>query len=427
MMDEGRAARLINGSIIIDDELKVDALLYLFAEPNSYTGDDVAEIHLNTNQSVTESLLNNIFANHQVRMAGPGEFTARAYLNGKIDLAQAEAVNEIVTASNKFQLAAAEKLLSGRLAETIEKIRSAIMDCLSLIEAGLDFSGEDIEFITREQAAERLAHIRRELEKLLADSINCETVIDLPTVGIAGAPNVGKSSLLNKLLGRERSIVSHQKHTTRDVLSGEIALAHSKCVLYDCAGLTSEPENILDELAQQAAVESLQYASVIIFCVDVSKGGFSEDIAIRKQITPKVLIPVATKSDLLGQEELTKRVAKLSKLFGADILATSAKSGVGLEELLSTIDKKLIEQVCENKSSDLCSPPSVVCLTARHKQAVTDAIENISEALDEVKRGNDEVVTMLLRAAYQQISAIEQQQVDEEILNNIFSNFCIGK
>ncbi len=227
---------LIRGSVAIDDELKIDAKLYLFLAPNSYTGETLAEIHIHTNSAVTEVFMASLLAKG-LRMAGPGEFTARAYLNGKIDLAQAEAVNEIITSSNKFQLAAAEKLLSGRLAETTEKIRSELMDCLSLIEAGLDFSGEDIEFISRPEAVERLVGIRGELEQLLSGNISYESVIDLPAVGIAGAPNAGKSSLLNKLLGRERSIVSEQRKTTRDVLTGLLTLRHCRCVLFDCAGL----------------------------------------------------------------------------------------------------------------------------------------------------------------------------------------------
>jgi len=155
------AAGLFSGTITIDTELKIDALLYLFSAPRSYTGEHLAEIHLHTNPSVTEALIDKLLSGTvaPVRAAGPGEFTARAYLNGKIDLAQAEAVNEIITSSNKLQLAAAEKLLAGRLAQTTSKIRSDIMDSLSLLEAALDFSQHDIEFISRPQAVQRLEQI----------------------------------------------------------------------------------------------------------------------------------------------------------------------------------------------------------------------------------------------------------------------------
>jgi len=426
---------LIPGSVAIDTELRINAKLYLFLAPHSYTGDDVVEIHIDTNPSVTKALTGR-FLSEGLRAAGPGEFTARAYLNGKIDLAQAEAVNEIITCSNKFQLAAAEKLLSGRLAETTEKIRSALMDCLSLIEAGLDFSGEDIEFITRPEAVERLVEIKDQLQQLLSGSISNEAVIDLPAVGITGAPNAGKSTLLNKLLGKARSITSEQRKTTRDVLTGLLTLAHCRCVLFDCAGLTPEPNNILDELAQQAAIEALQKASVVIFCVDISKGtlaDWAEDTSIRKLIEPKVLIAVATKSDLLSERVLVERLAELNKLFAANFIPVSAKTGSHLKLLQGTIDKNIVELMLGPAAAESAALPfseslqSGIALTVRHRQAVTEAIQNVSESISELKAGSDEVTAMMLRAAYQTVSGIEQQHVDEQILESIFHRFCIGK
>ncbi|MDD5327284.1 MAG: 50S ribosome-binding GTPase [Phycisphaerae bacterium] len=424
---EERKARLIPGRVAVDDELEIDALLYLFPAPNSYTGETVAEIHIYANQSVAGALLEKLLGKG-LRMAGPGEFTARAYLNGKIDLAQAEAVNEIIVSSNKLQLAAAEKILGGRLAEATEKISSELMDCLSLIEAGLDFSSEDIELETNMGTSRRLSGIKGELERLLAGSINCESTLDLPAVGIAGAPNAGKSSLLNKLAGWERSIVSPQRKTTRDILTSELSLKHNRCVVFDCAGLIALPDNILDELAQQAAVKSLQSSSVVVFCVDVSKTNWDEDISIRGLIEPKALIPVATKSDLLSEKILAERIAELKKLFGGDFLTTSAKTEAGLESLRDTIDKKLIELAFgDGRRATQGREASLIALTTRHRQAVTESIENVGEAVNELKADNSEVAAMLLRAAYQSISGIEQQHVDEKILDRIFSRFCIGK
>ena len=416
---------VVTGSLTVDTELRIDAKVYLFLVPRSYTGETLAEIHIHTNPSVTEALLVSLLSKG-IRTAGPGEFTAMAYLNGKIDLAQAEAVNEIIVSSNRFQLAAAEKLLSGRLAETTEKIRLELMDCLSLIEAGLDFSGEDIEFITGSDAIRRLSGAKEELELLLSGSICCESTLDLPAVGIAGAPNAGKSSLLNKLAGFERSIVSLERKTTRDVLAGELSLKHCRCVLFDCAGLMVKAENILDELAQQAAIEAMGNSSMLVFCVDISKTDWTEDVSIRKFTESKVLIPAATKSDLLSKETLADRLAELSKLFGVDFLPISAETGTGLQQLRDAIDKKLIEQNLRSSHDGLAERASGVALTARHRQAVTEAIENVSEAICELKAGNDEVAAMLLRASCQSISGVEQH-VDEEILERIFSRFCIGK
>ena len=266
------ASGIQTGSVAIDGQLAVDAWLYLFVAPHSYTGEALAEIHLEAGPAVVEAFVQSLLA-RGLRPAGPGEFTARAYLHGKLDLAQAEAVNEIIASSNRFQLSAAERLLRGRLAETIGGIRVDLLDCLSLIEAGLDFSGEDIEFIGTQEAVARLDKIKVELEALLTGSIRYESVLGLPAIGIAGAPNAGKSSLLNALLGQERSIVSESRKTTRDVLSGLWTTDRFQCVLFDCAGLLACPDGIVDELAQQAAIEALRHCQAVIFCVDATKAG----------------------------------------------------------------------------------------------------------------------------------------------------------
>ena len=419
---------IVSGKVVIDDELKIDAQLYFFQAPHSYTGDDVAEIHLYSSPSVSEALMGSLLGKG-LRAAGPGEFTARAYLNGKLDLSQAEAVAEIVASSNRLQLEAAEKLLAGRLAEKTTRISSAITDCIGLLEAGLDFSSEDIEFMSPDECLSRLAEIKDALKQLLAGSISYESVIALPAVGISGAANAGKSSLLNKLLATERSIVSRQRKTTRDVLTGPLTLAHCECVLFDCAGLSPTPDSIIDELAQQAAIEALRNSSVVVFCVDISKRDWSEDLSVRRLIEQKCILSVATKCDTLTEQALAERVALLNRLFSAEFLPTSVVTDAGLDKLRDKIDRKIIEifSAARPEAPFLGGDDaSNVSLTARHRQAVSDAIKKVAEAIEEVKSGNDEIACMLLRSAYQSVSNIEQP-LDEKILENIFSHFCIGK
>jgi tRNA modification GTPase len=272
--------------------------------------------------------------------------------------------------------------------------------------------------------------------------VTYEEVVDLPSVGIAGVPNAGKSSLLNTLLGKERSIVSDVHKTTRDVLTGVLTLAHCRCVLFDCAGLISETNNILDELAQQAAIEALRNSSLVVFCVDIAKSGWSEDTSIRKLIESQILIPVATKSDLLSEEESAKNLWELNELFSTEFLPISVETGAGIESLRETIDRKLLDTQYsildtrtsrkEQGASRIEHPTMSVALMARHKQAVTEAIGNVSEATNELKGGNDEVASMMLRAAYQGLCNIESATggpgaADEQILERIFSRFCIGK
>jgi tRNA modification GTPase len=420
-----RNSIIVSGVVRINDTLAVDAWLYLFFAPHSYTGEDLAEIHLHAGPVIVSALVQGLLA-RGLRPAGPGEFTARAYLNGKLDLAQAEAVNEVISSSNRLQLEAAENLLGGRLTKAAGEIHSALLDILSLIEVGLDFSGADIEFIGAREAAERLALVQKGLEELLAGSIRYETLVDLPAFGIAGAPNAGKSSLLNALLGWERSLVSPQAKTTRDVLSGILTTDRLQCVLFDCAGLVLKPDNTLDELAQHAAIEALQRCAVVLFCVDAAKPNPSDDIAIRSLIQPKSILHIATKSDLLSGEKLAQKVRELETAFQAEFLATSAKTALGLQELRCSIEKTAAsgsESEIRNPKSEI----STLALTARHRQAVTEAIEQIAQAIVEVNRGREEVAVMMIRAACQAIAQIERQPIDKQVLDRIFSRFCIGK
>jgi tRNA modification GTPase len=444
-----RNRMLLSGSVRVHERLAIDALLYLFFAPHSYTGEPLAEIHVHASQAVVEALVQRLLA-MGLRAAGPGEFTARAYLNGKLDLAQAEAVNEIVSSSNRLQLDAAQRLLSGRLTTAAEEIRSALLDVLSLIEAGLDFSGEDIEFISPEQAAERLEAIRGSLEQLLTGSIQYETLMDLPAVGIAGAPNAGKSTLLNTLLGWERSIVSEQARTTRDVLSGLLTTDRFQCVLFDCAGLIPvgrasplahegcarthdlQMQSRIDELAQYAAVEALQRCHAVLFCVDLTKPDWSEDIAVRALIQPKDVIHVATKSDLLRTDELSAKLRTLAEAFHAEFLPVSAKLSHGLDDLCDSIERSITGEMAGTALPASSHRPAEdtagsAVLLARHKQAIVEAMENVRQATEEVRRGNDEVAVTMLRAACQAVSQIEQHDIDEQVLDRIFSRFCIGK
>jgi tRNA modification GTPase len=408
--------------------LNLDSAVYLFRQPHSYTGDDLAEIHLWANPAVTELLLDRLLA-LGARPASPGEFTARAYLNNKIDLAQAEAVNEVITASNTFQLAAAENLLAGRLGQTSKVICESILDLLSRLEADLDFSTEDIEPTNQAGIITAIGKTISQLQDLLSGSVQFESTLDLPAVGIAGAPNAGKSTLLNKLLGKQRSIVSHQRKTTRDVLTGEMTLSGCRCILFDCAGLITHCETILDELAQQAAIQALQNAMVVIFCVDIAKPDFSENLSVWKLLrchcerseAISSLIPLATKTDLLPERDISGKISQLKSLFGYDFLAVSAHTGNGLDKLKAAIAEQLI--MGKSAAADKYG----IALTTRHRQAVTAAIADLIQAVDELKAGNDELAAMMLRTAHSSLSGVEQSDIDEQLLDRIFSRFCIGK
>jgi len=403
----GEERRIVRASIEAEG-VAAACHIYLFPGPHSYTGDDMAEFHLETSQAVAAIVLQMVTSSG-ARLAEPGEFTARAYLNGKLDLAQAEAVAEVIAAGSRTQLAAAEKLLEGKLTSRISTIRKDMLDLMSLIEAGLDFSEEGIDFITRDEALRRLEGIKDSLESLMSGSIRCEAILDMPAVAIAGATNAGKSSLLNALLGKERAIVSHEPATTRDVLTDILHLESGDCIIFDCAGLSARPAGVIDEFAQAAAAKAVSGADLAILCLDASKEDLAEDRRLIASLRPAAAIRTGTKADLAGGRTLPDAV-----------LMTSARTGEGIAELKRLVNERLKSRAGTENSSQ-------VALTQRHVTSVRSAAADVSKASDELAGGNSEIASMFLRSARESLGPIESEPVDEAILSSIFSRFCIGK
>ena len=404
--------------------LQVEAALYGFCAPHSYTGEEMAELHLWAAADAVEFLLTRLCNEHDhVRLAKPGEFTQRAYLNGKMDLTQAEAVAQIVSSANTLQLAAAEKLLHGRFSETIAAVAAAIFELLGLLEAGLDFTEEDIAFIAVEQAMGRIAAQRERLQHLLDSSVQLERMIDLDAVGLAGLPNAGKSSLLNALLGTTRSIVSPEEATTRDVLTGVLELTNTSCVLFDCAGLWADASrrDRIDQQAHWAAVDALRRAAAVVFCMDATKTELNAERQILSYIQADCLIPIAAKADAVKPQDLTQFLEKAQPLFDTPILITSARTGQGLAELKGAIEAALIAGRTGDAYADRLT------LNQRHRQRLEEAVAALSSAANEIYAGRDEVAAMLLRQAYQTLGGLEHENISEKILDGIFSRFCIGK
>jgi len=413
--------RVVIHTLINIDEFELNCCFYLFPSPHSYTGEDLAEIHLFACDEIVEIVLSKLLA-MGCRTALAGEFTYRAYINGKMDLSKAEAVAQLIQSSNQYQLSAAQQLFSGSIEQKVGQIRQEILDLLSLIEAGLDFSAEDIELISPQKAIETAGKIRNSLDELLTGSITFEQIAQAPSVVIAGDTNAGKSSLVNALVGAKRSIVSEQSGTTRDVLEHWLKLDKCDCVLFDCAGLVARPADILQTLANDAAIKAINDAIVIIFCADITKPDYSNDLEISKHFSRKPAIYAATKCDCLTDDQTKIKLKSIKKLFGDDFVNTSAKTGIGLEKL-----KKLIQQNIITKTSDATEAAQKAALTARHRQIVIESIKNIEEACDELEKGNEEISAMFLRSALQNLSSFEAEHIDEQILETVFSRFCIGK
>ncbi|MCF7972207.1 MAG: tRNA uridine-5-carboxymethylaminomethyl(34) synthesis GTPase MnmE [Phycisphaerae bacterium] len=410
---------LVLTQVAAAEDLWIDAAVYVFLAPKSYTGQTLIELHVTAPSVLIHALLDRLLS-LGIRQAGPGEFTARAYLNGKIDLAQAEAVNDVISGTNSLQLAAAERLLSGSLSKRIQQLQADLLDLMSLLEAGMDFSEDDIEFVTRDQAQDRVRSILTGMQQLLDQSQRNETLAHLPSVGIAGVPNAGKSSLFNALLGQDRSVVSNKHKTTRDVLAHRFGLPGGDCVLFDCAGLIQRPDHVLDQLAQQAAVESLRHCHLVLFCADVTKSDWAEDLAVFDLIPECPVTVVPTKIDLLVPDRRMTQVALLKSAFNKPAHPVSSLTREHLEDLTTLMDQILFE------SQTAAQGPDMTLLTARHRHMLSQAIESMQDAEELLSHGMDDVACMTLRATYQSLGHVEQH-VDEQVLATIFSRFCIGK
>jgi tRNA modification GTPase len=416
-----RKRKIIPAAIKISADFSVPAAIYIFVCPNSYTGEDLVEIHLFACDEIIETIFSKLVAAGG-RIAQAGEFTYRAYLNAKMDLSQAEAVAQIVSSSNQYQLCAARKLFDGSLEHKVGEIRNDILELLSLLEAGLDFGDEDIELITKEAAIEKTEKIKHSLDELLAGSITFEQIAGAPSVVVTGSPNAGKSCLVNSLIGSTRSIVSAQPGTTRDCLQHWLKLKNCDCIIFDCAGLVKEPADIIQSLANTAAIKAINDATVIIFCADIAKQDYSDDLEVLNRLDTPPAVFAATKCDLLTDSRTEEKLRELKKIFDSDFSAVSARKSIGLDKLKDTIQSEIISH-----TAPATEAADKTALAARHIQIVSDAIKNTEAARSELKNNNEEITAMFLRDALQKLSSFESQHIDEAILDSIFSRFCIGK
>lgn len=377
--------------------LSCPAWVYHFISPKSYTGEDLLELHIPGNPLLARMLLDYLVASG-ARQAEPGEFTARAYFHGKLDLSQAEGVAAAVSAQNDLQLAAARKLMAGELAVRLRPAMEPLAESLALVEAGIDFSEEQLEFLTASQISERIDGILDQLRKLVSESANFEKLSHEPTIVFAGRPNAGKSTLTNALAGHDRSIVSPQPGTTRDVLSAEIMLSRGTARIIDIAGLETAEGEIPRQM-QAAAHRAIEEADVLVLVRDVTDS--RADVTLARSPELRVL----TKIDLPASPPTV-----------ADAIPVSAKTGIGLDSLRSALDSLAFGVTTAGAS---------LALTSRHLQALADAISTLNRAKSVA--GSPELLAAELRSALDYLGSILGVVSPDEILGLIFSRFCIGK
>lgn len=389
----------------------IDSLLYIYFEnPNSYTGEDTLELYPHGNPLIVRDLLQAIRSIEGVRLAEPGEYTRRAFLNGKMDLTQAESVADVIHSANRAELENAHRLLSGTLSKKIATLAEQVKDISARLELDVDFAEEeaDPDYSGWQQKFE---NIRLSIEALLNSFRSKANLSRIPLAVLYGAPNAGKSSLVNALLGEDRLLVSSIPGTTRDFVEVRLFLDGGEIRLVDTAGIAERATDELDALSMKKSKEILEEADLKILVVDGSTAiaGNASDGAIKPDFV------VYSKSDLQHSGQ-TKEQAKRAEVS----LCISSKTGEGLAELKRTMNAALFKAT--EKEEDLW------ITSEREKACLEDAIAGIDRALDLVKTNPAvELLAFEMQLVRRALQSITGEISSEDVLQSIFAGFCIGK
>lgn len=404
------------GYIFDGDEIVDEVLLYIYKKPNSYTGENLIEISCHGGIYVTRKIFSLIIKNG-ARIAEPGEFTKRAFLNGKMDLAQAEAVADLIKSKTDLAYKASLNQLEGNLSYFIKTSREELIKIISLIELELDFSEEDVEFIKKDELKEKILNLKDKFSKLLDTFVEGKIIRDGLNLVIAGKPNSGKSSLFNVLLSSDRAIVSDLPGTTRDYLQENLIINGILFNLIDTAGLRFTKDEIESEGVKRS-YKMIKEADLILFLIDSTEsiGNIEENYNYFKEnFKTENSILCFTKTDLQMQISFE------------DI---KAKGGIPLSiynlELINNLKKTMIDKFSYIHTSNLKS--ELVITNVRHKECLEKVIDSLEKAIDSVNAGmSGEFISIDLRNAANHLGEITGEFTNDEILNYIFSKFCIGK
>lgn len=407
--------RLYHGHLVDDSDRAVDEVLaVIMRSPNSYTGEDVVEVHGHGGTQVLRSVLD-LFLSHGARMAEPGEFTQRAFLNGRLDLAQAEAVVDLIKARSEKAGRIALAQLDGHLSSTIHRFSDRLKESLALMEAHIDFPDDEVGALDLDALLLPVATLREEMQQL-ADSFDLGRALrDGISVLILGKPNVGKSSLMNALLGESRAIVTDVAGTTRDTLEEQLVLAGFPVRLVDAAGVR-DTEDPIEQEGVRRAQEKAASADLVLLVIDGSQPLCEEDLLASQLCEPHNTLLVMNKNDQAQVCEMEP----LSHL--SQVVSVSAKHGAGLDELRNAI------VACLSKDSVVVGGEGVVVTERRHRDSLLKAVA----ALEGMKVSAEsdaplECLAMELREALSSLGQITGETTPDEILDQIFSRFCIGK
>lgn len=391
-----------------DDGLIDDVLVSVFKKPNSYTGEDAVEISTHGNPLISQKIIEQLLF-FNVRIAEPGEFTKRAFLNNRIDLSQAEAVADVINARTDASLHGSRNQLNGLLSKKVNELREMLINASSFVELELDFAEEELEFINNEELIKRINNVIHEIDKLISTYSFGRVIRDGVNVAIVGQPNVGKSSLMNYILKESRAIVSQIPGTTRDVIREEVSIDGILFRIFDTAGIRKS-ENEIEREGVLRSREAVKNSDLILFLADV------------EQLFPDELF-IEIK-DLNKRENIIKVLNKIDLKFENNIksdIKISAKTGKGIDALFNLLKEKALGKSTYSEKTAIVS-------NIRHYDCLKRAKDNLITAKQSAdKNMSGEFISMDLRNAENDLAEIIGEVTNDDILNNIFTKFCIGK
>lgn len=391
-----------------------EVLVSYMKGPRSFTAEDTVEINCHGGVISTQKILEEVIKNG-ARLSEPGEFTKRAFLNGRIDLSQAEAVIDIIRAKTELSMKSAVQQSNGRVSREINNIRGKLLEIIAHIEATVDYPEEDLEEMTADRVTYDLTSVLNKIKEILSTADEGKIIREGLNTVIVGKPNVGKSSLLNSLLMEKRAIVTDVPGTTRDVIEEYINIEGVPVKIIDTAGIR-ETEDVVEKIGVEKSKEKINEADLIILMLDLSRELDDEDKEIIEYIKDKKYIILLNKFDLDGKINRES----ISNLNSKYIIETSAKTGQGLDRLKECIRELFFKG--EVKSKD------ILITSTRHKEALIKAKGNCIQAIDALENTLAiDLASIDIRNAWSSLGEITGDTLDEDIIDKIFAEFCLGK
>lgn len=416
MIKDYNARTLIYGTVVGNEKVIDEVLVAYMKGPNSYTAEDVIEINCHGGFISVKKILELILSK-DVRLAEAGEFTKRAFLNGRIDLSQAEAIIDVIKSKTDMAHEVAQSQLEGSLAKKIKDLRMNVTEVLAHLEVSIDFAEEDVEEITYQTLEEKALELRNEIKKLYDTAESGKILRDGLKTVIVGKPNVGKSSLLNSILGENRAIVTDIAGTTRDVIEEFVNIKGIPLKIVDTAGIR-ETEDVVEKIGVEKSRESFSTADLVIMVLDASRKLSEEDMEILESLKNKKTIVLLNKMDLEPQIELEKIEEFINS---EDIIKISALKHQGIEELQDKIEAMVYHGSVKNSSN-------LMITNSRHKDALFKAYESINDAISAIEqRMPYDFIEVDFKNIWDYLGYINGDTVREDLLDTIFANFCIGK